>query len=198
VETAYQHEMSDFDFSIDRDIPPKITEYETINQVKLFQKSRRYNLYSQTTGKKPKNDYKHLYRETIFKTTENEFPSITRRIPVVSTEKITLDPLENAVRDIEDKIREITLRMITKNKVELERVLTGTIDAAVLGGEGKYIEAFFSPHFIKHADEKMLENLKRFQKGLKNQLVLLHEALNVFKLIIPGRELLDHLSSKLS
>eukprot|EP01080_Neovahlkampfia_damariscottae_P008360 gene8360-185_t len=197
METAYEHEMVDFDFAIDRNVPPQVTEYETINKVKLFKKSKRYNLYQQLTGKKPKNDYKHLYRDTIFKITETDFPSIKRRLKVIETKQITLDPLENAVRDIEDKIREITLRMITENKVELERVLTGTIDAAVLGGEGKYIEAFFSPYFIKTANDSQLQNLKRFQIGLKNQLIILKEAMDVFKRIIPGRELLVHLAKKL-
>jgi hypothetical protein len=61
-------------------------------------------------GKKPSNDAKDLYREiTFYSISESKkFPYLQRKVNIEEKTIVTLSPIENATKDIEDKVRETT------------------------------------------------------------------------------------------
>eukprot|EP01080_Neovahlkampfia_damariscottae_P003579 gene3579-6314_t len=216
VFSATDSEFNNENPVLNRNTHPKISSYDTSSKVKMFTKERRYNTFKETYGKKPKNEYKHLFRETTYFCVEYDFPHIQRRQRIQKGIDITSTPLQNATRDIEDKVREITAAVIghtlheklhlaeqtkdSKNPSKpdtnhMSMLLNGTIDAAVNGGITNYVKAFFSKKFIKNADEKTLQDLKRFQNALKDQVSILKEALVVWRRYQSGKALglVDHL-----
>lgn len=49
-----------------------------------------------------------------------------------------------------------------------------------MGGVQKYLDAFFDKSFVQQ-NKKEIPNLKRFQRALENQLVVLKEGLAVYR-----------------
>jgi hypothetical protein len=185
---------------------PLIEEYNKQNNCYLFFTEKRYNKYLDTTGKKPTNDVKDLYREMHFFTISKTktFPNVQRKIRIEEKTVVTLSPLENAMKDIEDKVRETTnavLLMRTDAVPDtnfMSMLLLGTLDAPVNGGIIKYIDAFFNKDFIRNSDQKVLDNLKKFQKIFIQQKKILNEALLIWRKNAVGKALLlvDHLEKK--
>ena len=118
--------------------------------------------------------------------TGDSFPTIVRRKPIISRRKIILDPIENAVKNIEDKnidLNELVLNHMVDTKPDTKQLsmsLNGTIDAAVHGGINKYISAFFVPDWIQ-ANEKHLPTVKKLQKALDAQLEVLERGLEMYR-----------------
>jgi hypothetical protein len=122
-----------------------------------------------------------------------------------TTDKILhLHPLENAIKDIEDKVNDLEELVInheldTKPDTNaLSMALNGVIDAAVNGGLTKYTEAFFSQEYIqKHPEHQHL--LKRFKNALNNQIHVLEEGLKKRRQHVEGAALglNEHLENKL-
>jgi hypothetical protein len=116
----------------------------------------------------------------------NSFPTIVRRKRVIKTVDVLLSPIENAVKNIEDKNSELMELVISHrldakpdtNKLSMQ--LNGTIDAAVMGGVGKYISAFFNKEFVV-SNPKSLEALKRLQRAMEKQLVVLEKGLHMYR-----------------
>lgn len=193
---ATDEDIKFVNYKRDRRITPRISKYNSLNQVNVFYKDKRF---STSTEKKPANEYKDLYREITYYYTKEKFPSIQRRMKIVDIKIVTLDPLENAIKDVEDKVREITDSVISHYKDikpdsnELSMQLNGTLDAAVNGGITKYIEAFFNDEYINNADEKQKRNLARFQSCLRDQLAILKEGLQVWRQHTKNVRLADHL-----
>lgn len=197
VVPALEYEVKGESLELIKNINPFVLDYYQNFNVFHFKKVRVYNTYEEKHRKKPKNEFQHLHRETIFYTIDKNSSLIRRKNPVVQIAEVTLNPLQNAEKDIEDKNKEIQEKLLSKKKNEVERVLSGTIDAAVLGGESHYIDAFFSNKFIKKSDEKSLESLKKLRDGLKKQIQILYEGLKVLKELKNSPEFVDYLEKKL-
>lgn len=193
---------------MNRNIHPKISSYNYNNNIHLFIKERRYDSFKDRTGIKKLpptyNDYKNLHREIIVFHVENNFPTIQRRQKIIKVEKIELTPLQNAIRDIEYKNKELTELVVTfekdskPNTKQMSMLLNGVLDAAVNGGIEKYINAFFSRKFIAKADEKIISDLKRFQDCLSQQLIISKQALVEWRKVQnkQGMGLLEHLEKR--
>lgn len=174
----------------------------------MFIKERRYDSFKEKSGVKKLpptyNDYKNLHREIIVYHVEKNFPTIQRRQKIVKIEKINLSPLQNAIRDIEYKNKELTELVITfqkdskPNTKQMSMLLNGVLDAAVNGGIEKYVTAFFSRKFLAKADDNVLADLKRFQDALGQQLLISKEALVAWRKVQnkQGMGLLEHLEKR--
>ena len=115
-----------------------------------------------------------------------------------------LCPLENAIKDIEDKVNELEELVINHHldtqpdTNALSMSLNGTIDAAVNGGQDKYISAFFTEQYVQsHPEHDHL--LKRFKIALQNQIFILEEGLRQRRLFVEGKALAlnDYLETRL-
>jgi hypothetical protein len=182
----------------DYSISPKIRRYASMNNIKYVTVTRRYRESNEETN----NEYKDMHREIKFFVLEDTFPNIKRMMRIVDVKYLHLNPLENAMKDIEDKVNELQDSVISHilderpDTNELSMLLNGTIDAAVNGGILKYLDAFFSQEYKdKHPDQK--ETLSRFRKALFAQLDVLKEGLKHRRKHVTGKalQLNDHLES---
>jgi len=177
-------------------VSKNIAGYEQLNvDVKVF-------MYSKTFRKNPKdkemNEFRDLYTTLNFliigeqneKETDefnaNRFPTIVRRKPVLRKQEVLLTPVENAVKNIEDKNAEI-MELVISHELDkkpdtgkLSMSLNGTIDAAVNGGVNKYVDAFFAPDYIRQ-NPSLLPAIQRLQKALDDQLVVLGKGLEMYR-----------------
>lgn len=165
--------------------------------------------YRESEEKAPNGyDFMDMHREIRVFVVPEKFPCMRRRQPVTQVFTIDLDPLENAIKDVEDKTLDLQDSVIShrifkenENDVklrpdtnELSMHLTGVIDAPVNGGMGKYIEVFFGEDYIsKHPDCRPL--LERFATALRNQLDVLKDGLAYRREFSTGKALAlsDHL-----
>ncbi|KAL0477542.1 dedicator of cytokinesis protein 1 [Acrasis kona] len=115
----------------------------------------------------------------------NSFPTIVRRKKILKSLEITLSPIQNAVKNIEDKNTELMELVIShnvdakKDTNKLSMQLNGTIDAAVMGGVGKYLNAFFTDQYVT-TNPGDLPELQRLQRALAQQLVVLEKGLDMY------------------
>jgi dedicator of cytokinesis protein 3 len=177
---------------------PKIVKYEQLNNVTHLATARRYR---ESDEKAPNGyDFMDMHREIRIFRVPQPFPCERRRQKVVEVITIDLDPLENAIKDVEDKTLDLQDSVISHrldarpDTNELSMHLTGVIDAPVNGGMGKYIEYFFGEEYIKtHPNCKPL--LVRFAKALQAQLEILKDGLYYRRYFSSGKALAlsDHL-----
>ncbi len=177
---------------------PKIVKYEQLNNVTNLATARRYR----ESDKPAPNgyDFMDMHREIRIYVVPTPFPCERRRQKVQDTVVIDLDPLENAIKDVEDKTLDlqdsvISHRIDTRPDTnELSMHLTGVIDAPVNGGMGKYIEVFFGEEYVKnHPNCGPL--LTRFALALRAQLYVLKDGLYYRRFFSSGKALglSDHL-----
>jgi hypothetical protein len=82
---------------------PKISKYLQLNNVRMFTSSRLYR----TNNDKTDNEYKDMHREMTFYLVQHPFPHYARRQKVMEQKIVLLDPINRAIRDVEDKIGEL-------------------------------------------------------------------------------------------
>ncbi|EFC46922.1 Ded_cyto domain-containing protein [Naegleria gruberi] len=118
--------------------------------------------------------------------TGDAFPTIVRRKNIISRKQAVLNPIENAIKNIEDKnvdLNELVLNHMVDTKPDTKQLsmsLNGTIDAAVHGGINKYIDAFFVPDWIQENPQE-IHNVKRLQRALAVQLEVLEKGLEMYR-----------------
>lgn len=113
-------------------------------------------------------DVADIWVEEYIYTTVDEFPTLFYKSPVKDVIKRRISPIENAIRDIETKILELTTLKYScyktvKNNDELSlnlfqefsRNITGTISAPVNGGLSKYRKFLIEPTCDQYAKNKI-------------------------------------------
>lgn len=209
---TYEAEVNNVNVKVNRNIHPKILSYDVSSHVNIFYKDRRYDIFRDRTGAKklPKeyNDYKNLHREITYYYVKDKFPHVQRRQKVEKAEIVVFSPLQNATRDVEDKVREITTMLYffyndTKPDInQMSMALSGVLDAPVNGGVRNYIRAFFSTKYISKADEITKSHLYRFRSTLNDQLHITKESLIIWRKTLNQTKqtgslgLVDHLDKK--
>src|SRR5690606_115980 len=112
---------------------------------------------------KKMNEYRDLWTRIFFLVIDKEktFPGIVRRMEIKEKKEVLLNPVENAIKNIEDRCSEITELIISHqldavpDTNKLSMMLNGVIDAAVMGGVAKYLDAFFVSDFVKQNPSKL-------------------------------------------
>jgi hypothetical protein len=191
--TVYPSSQFDFETKcgpplLKENVPGNIAAYDEFDQLKVFK-------ISKTFRKHPKDktmmEFRDLYTTFTFMfiaTPEKEksFPNIVRKVKIKETKEVVLNPVANALKNIEDKNVEFKALIIsheldaTPDTQRLSMLLNGVIDAAVNGGVQKYVDAYFCKEFLKE-NENEIENLKRFQLGLQIQLDVLKGGLAAYR-----------------
>lgn len=132
-----------------------------------------------------------LWIKNTYYVTADTFPTIYKRSQIVSKEVTETSPIENAVRAMREKNKELKEMLIKHDPSapaesapappiqELTMVLKGVIDAAVNGGTEKYKDAFFSPEFAGASGNKEL--VEQLKVQLSIQMEVLDQGMKIHK-----------------
>lgn len=123
--------------------------------------------------------------------TKESFPTFFRRSEIIRTVSIELSPIENAIKIIKDKNKQLSnIAETTKQKNtysgQFTMALNGVIDAAVAGGVSQLADVFFSADFILAHPDKA-EYVRKLRFVLETQCGILEEALRFHKTIVPEK-----------
>lgn len=160
----------------DKHVSDRIQQYYAKNEVQKFQFFRKM----EECG----NDYTSLWLERTFLLTSYEFPGILCWFPVTTVTTYQVSPLENAFDTLDATNKKINKEVEhhiaepAANVQNLSMLLQGIIDASVNGGISNY-KIFYNDDFGETSEDRKL--VKKLKDSTRHQLVLLREALNIFK-----------------
>lgn len=170
-------------------MPPQLQRYYQSNDVNVFVFSKPFR----KNPAKSDNEFKDLWVKNTYYITEDSFPTIHRRSKISQKLVVEVTPIENALRTISDKNRELTLLLskFSENKAsvqEVTMVLKGVVDTPVNGGPDKYKEAFFTEEFTRmHPDKKPV--LDSFRLAFGKQLKILKEGMEMYRQKCPSKDM---------
>ncbi|XP_055923008.1 dedicator of cytokinesis protein 1 isoform X2 [Eupeodes corollae] len=189
VEPIMDEAFSKFNDNV---ISNEIAKYYTSNNVQKFKYSRPFR--EKDSGG---DDVRGLWLERTVITTSFPLPGILRWFPVVNSEKFKISPIELAVETMESTNKALRDLIISHRNDEnipinpLSMKINGIVDPAVMGGFGKYEEAFLTPDYLEENpdDEELVDRLKDL---IASQIPLLEIAISVHKSKAPESLKLFH------
>ena len=181
-----------------RPVPNELKAFTANNIVSEFWFERPFR-----KGAKTGNEFETMWVEATTLRTEHPLPCLLNRARVVDCEAVERSPLDNAVKQMEDKNGELqgiitAIQKMPQNYNMLTMALNGTIDAAVQGGVENYRRLFFKDEYLL-ANPENAETVGQLKKLIGTQNQILEAGLAVHASIIPGnvRPLHDHLEQTL-
>jgi len=166
-------------------MPFALQKYYQGNDVNVFVFSKPFKKLKT----KDENEFKDLWIKNTYYITEDSFPTVHRRSPIVRVAGKELSPVENAYKAIKDKnkeLRELLVKYDDADKTapahfqEFTMVLQGVINAAVNGGPEKYADAFFSATFQRENPDKQVL-VKALREELAKQLEITEQGMALHK-----------------
>lgn len=163
----------------------------TANMPRLYNGLKEFKYSKRLPGS---NDVIDLWVEEYIYTTTDEFPTLFYKSVVENIVKRRISPIENAIKDIETKIQELTslkyscYKTIKNNEEstlslfqEFSRSITGTISAPVNGGFSKYKKFLIEPTCNLYDQDKIekLASLLDRLTILLSHCLLLNERLQI-------------------
>lgn len=167
-------------------VAEQIIKYYKVNHIQKFSYSRPF------TRKDPyiecDNEFASMWLERTILVTTYPLPGILRWFPVNSqlTEVTQISPLHNAIETMEKTNKNLRACVIlySRDKVApinpLSLILTGILDAAVMGGIKNYEEVFFTPEYEKHHPDDVVL-IQRLKDLIADQIPLLELCVRIHK-----------------
>ncbi|UZJ54324.1 hypothetical protein CBS101457_003644 [Exobasidium rhododendri] len=138
-----------------------------------------------------------LWVEKTYLKVEDSFPTVLRRSEIADINVIKISPIENAILDVENKVKELESlhvkfaslskvmgKMANLNTNRLSMALNGAVDAPINGGIPTYKRAFFSTIYISnHPDEEAL--LFKLRTAVENQVSIIFLCLILHNTLCP-------------
>lgn len=170
----------------DKVLHQEIIKYYQTNNVQRFKFSRPYR-DSKDGGD---NNVSNLWLERTVMKTSLPLPGILRWFPIIASETFKISPIEYAIETMEITNKNIRDLVIAHKNDEslpinpLSMKINGVVDPAVMGGFGKYEEAFLTPEYLEthEQEEHLVEKLKEL---IASQIPLLDIALTVHRAKAP-------------
>jgi len=132
-----------------------------------------------------------LWYKNYFYILKESFPTVYRRAEVIRVDTTETHPIDNALKAIAEKNREIT-QLNAKyesgqggNLAPFTMLLKGVIDAAVSGGTVLYQKAFFCDDFLGSNADKV-GDAERLNEMLNEQVGLLDSGLKIHAKLCPA------------
>ncbi|XP_070212219.1 dedicator of cytokinesis protein 1-like isoform X7 [Littorina saxatilis] len=153
-------------------ISEQILKYYRVNEVQVFTYSRRSDEGS--------NDVTKMWLERTNMTTTYPLPGIVGWYPVISTETVSVSPIETAIETMEDKNKRITMEIEQYRLNQTLRIdplsmsLNGVVDPAVQGGISMYKEFYIGTEY-EHEDQERLRTLTIEQVTLLRDGLMIHK-----------------------
>ncbi|CAG0915482.1 unnamed protein product [Notodromas monacha] len=179
------------------DINNKILDYYQHNEISNFVYSR---LERNAQGATSSNDFARLWKEKTFLVTRKKLPGkcITVWFPVVEKTRELLKPIQTAEEAMKDDNRKLTalIKLLRDHQLnrtqpspstmnDLNLMLTGRLDAAVMGGMKNYEEymlisfqAFLTAEYLEMNPED-LPNVEALKKLIVSTVELLGDLLRI-------------------
>eukprot|EP01119_Soliformovum_irregulare_P019984 TRINITY_DN6420_c0_g1_i1.p1 TRINITY_DN6420_c0_g1~~TRINITY_DN6420_c0_g1_i1.p1 ORF type:complete len:1484 (+),score=565.54 TRINITY_DN6420_c0_g1_i1:731-5182(+) len=143
---------------------------------------------------KSENSFKGLWVLNTYYFTEDTFPTIHRRSPIKKTVQVEVNPLDNAIKAVKDKNKEIATMtsQVEKNEqfplMDYTRVLQGVVAAAVNGGTDMYKDAFFNAEYLE-ANPDHYAAVQDLKLKLQEQIAILRQGLVIHELRSRGSQM---------
>ncbi|XP_032869765.1 dedicator of cytokinesis protein 5-like [Amblyraja radiata] len=164
----------------DKPVPEQILNFYRANEVQQFQYSRPFH----RGEKDPDNEFLTMWIERVTYTTVYKFPGILQWFEVNTVTVEEISPLENAIETMErtnEKISNMVQRYAWEVALPahpLSMLLSGIVDAAVMGGSANYEKAFFSTKYIQQHPEDQ-HNIDTLKELIALQIPLLAEGIRI-------------------
>ncbi|XP_037029968.1 dedicator of cytokinesis protein 1 isoform X7 [Bradysia coprophila] len=179
----------------DKVTAPEIVKYYQTNNVQKFKFSRPY--YKDNGGGADDNTVGNFWLERTIMKTNFPLPGILRWFPVVDANTFKISPIEYAIETMELTNKAVRDLIIAHRNDEnlpinpLSMKINGVVDPAVMGGFGKYEEAFLTDEYMEKngQDHFLIDKLKDL---IASQIPLLEIALSVHKSKAPANLLPFH------
>ncbi|XP_078095350.1 dedicator of cytokinesis protein 5 isoform X2 [Mustelus asterias] len=164
----------------DKPVPEQILNFYRANEVQQFQYSRPFR----KGEKDPDNEFATMWIERVTYTTAYKFPGILQWFEVKATMSEEISPLENAIETMEktnEKISNMVQQYAWDRSLPahpLSMLLSGIVDAGVMGGFVNYEKAFFNPRYLQDhpEDQEKIDTLKQL---IALQIPLLTEGIRI-------------------
>lgn len=148
------------------DVPPAVRAYYEHSAINLFSSSRQIKKTGSGDGAE------ELWIEKSYFTTEETFPTVLRRSQVLGVEIVELNPVENALADVEEKTKELgalgvryeslakTGQDVSTNALAMS--LNAAVDPPINTGIPAYRQDFFSTEYVTVHPERaeLVERLR--------------------------------------
>lgn len=163
-------------------VHPQISQYYESNEVQTFSFSR---VQRKQTGKEGDNEFANMWVERTYLTTSYPLPGILTCFPVITCSSYSLSPIENAIEAMEatnTKLTRVTLQHVCDPALPvhpLSMLLSGVIDAAVMGGVAQYERAFFHSESNESPDLAGDDKVAKLKELIASQVPLLELAITV-------------------
>ncbi|XP_059499832.1 dedicator of cytokinesis protein 5-like isoform X3 [Stegostoma tigrinum] len=164
----------------DKPVPEQILNFYRVNEVQQFQYSRPFR----KGEKDPENEFATMWIERTTYTTMYKFPGILQwfEIKAMTTEEIS--PLENAIETME-RTNERISNMVQQHAWDsslpahpLSMLLSGIVDAGVMGGLANYEKAFFHSKYLQEHPEDR-DKIDMLKQQIALQIPLLTEGIRI-------------------
>ncbi|XP_041065721.1 dedicator of cytokinesis protein 5 isoform X3 [Carcharodon carcharias] len=164
----------------DKPVPEQILNFYRANEVQQFQYSRPFR----KGEKDPGNEFATMWIERVTYTTVYKFPGILQWFEVKATMSEEISPLENAIETMErtnEKISNMVQQYAWDRSLPahpLSMLLSGIVDAGVMGGFVNYEKAFFNSRYLQEhpEDQEKIDTLKQL---IALQIPLLTEGIRI-------------------
>lgn len=167
-------------------IPPELRAFADYNEVSAFKYKRQFR-----KGDKTANEFETLWVIDFTLVTEEAMPAVLGRGLVKKCSRKEISPIENAIIAMNDKNEDLMRLILEKQQNPhmslnpLSLILSGVIDAAVMGGTDKYREAFFSPKYLEENPENQ-HLVVDLQKLISKTVTICEGGLMVHKMHCPA------------
>ncbi len=135
--------------AFDPRLPPRALSYLANNRVRAFFYQRPFRMRKEKSA----NEFLDCWVAKTYVLVDGAFPCTQRRLQIVRSNALTLNPLETAVgtlqdknRELREKIGEMALRTARTTDQSFTMMMNGVVDAAVNGGIKNY-ETFLTGEY---------------------------------------------------
>lgn len=192
------------DVFVNPETPPIVRAYYEHNTTNLFSftrpLARKEDAHSRNdtlVNNVETNNITSLWVEKTFLRVEDSFPTVLRRSEIAEIEVVRISPIENALSDVEKKVKEletlevkfVSLSKVVGQKVSLNTnrlsmALNGAVDAPINGGIPMYKKAFLSPAYVgEHPEEEPL--MHKLRQAIDQQASVIFRCINLHNRLCP-------------
>ncbi|KAI3615340.1 cytoplasmic protein [Moniliophthora roreri] len=169
------------------DAPPAVRAYYEHSAINLFSSSRQIQRVARDRTEE-------TWTEKIYYTTEDTFPTVLRRSQVVGVQVVEISPVENALYEVEQKMKELAAlelkyQSLAKTSQDvstnaLAMALNSVVDAPLNTGIAAYRQQFFAPEYTDRNPDRT-EMVEKLRSAVDDQVRIIDHCLKLHGQLCP-------------